>query len=423
MSHDETATALMPGGVPARRSAAPAPPPPPRSLAPDLARGMLLLLIASANVWGYLWSDDGRNEAGGRPAGGSALDHLVDGVVTLVADSHSRPMFAILYGFGLATIAGRLAARGADRRATRGVLVRRGVGLVVLGLLHAALLYGGDILAPYGAAGLVALLFLHRSRTALVWWAGVAYALSMTVGGLVLLLPSDPGGGDVAGAEATTTYLSSALERVGATATVTTLYTLTLMFVPHLVVGILLARAGWLTRPAEHRRRLGRVAAGAAALSLVGSLPYALAVAQVWRPGHTPLALAELVHHVSGDVMGLGYVCLFGWVAAVWRGRAGRGVVSAVTAVGERSLTCYLLQSVVFAPLLSDWGLGLGGRLSTAQAALLAVGVWLVTVAVAVALRRAGSRGPFEVALRRVAYGRPRAEVRPAATSALPSAS
>ncbi|GCD20226.1 DUF418 domain-containing protein [Cellulomonas algicola] len=47
-----------------------------------------------------------------------------------------------------------------------------------------------------------------------------------------------------------------------------------------------------------------------------------------------------------------------------------------------------------------------GAHLSTTQAALLAVGVWLVTVAVAVALQRAGRRGPFEVALRRVAYGR-----------------
>ena len=66
-----------------------------RSLGPDLARGMLLLLIASANVWGYLWSDEGYNEAGGRPVGGSSFDHFVDGVLTLLVDSHTKPMFAI----------------------------------------------------------------------------------------------------------------------------------------------------------------------------------------------------------------------------------------------------------------------------------------------------------------------------------------
>ncbi|MBX9243868.1 DUF418 domain-containing protein [Actinotalea ferrariae] len=392
--------APLPGGGPA-----PVSPPTPRSLAPDLARGMLLLLIALANVWGYLWSDAGSDAAGGRPVGGSPLDHLVDGVTTLLVDSHVKPMFAILYGFGLATMAGRLAARGAHPRTTRGVLGRRGVALIVLGLVHATLLYGGDILAPYGAAGLLALLFLHRSRVALAWWFCVAYGVSMSAGAVALLAPSDPGGASGATEPTTTTYVTSAVERLTATATVTSLYTLTLMFVPHLVVGILLARAGWLTRPAEHRRRLGQVAAVAAAVSLVGSAPYALAVAQVWHPDHTGLAVAELVHHVSGDVMGLGYVCLFGWLAAVWSGLPRRGPVAAVTAVGERSLTCYLLQSVMFAPLLSDWGLGLGEHLSTTQAAVLAVAVWLVTVAVAVALQRAGRRGPFEVALRRIAYG------------------
>ena len=412
MSHEETTTAVVPGVLPSGSPVAQEPPPTSRSLAPDLARGMLLLLIALANVWGYLWSDAGYNEAGGRPVGGSALDHLVDGVLTLLVDSHTKPMFAILYGFGLATMATRLTARGADRAAVRGVLGRRSLGLIVLGLLHAALLYGGDILAPYGAAGLVALLFLHRGRAALAWWFGVAYAVSMTVGAIVLLAPPGAGGGDGAAGEQTTTYLSSALDRLAGTAAVTSLYTLTLMFVPHLVVGILLARAGWLMRPVEHRRRLGEVAVAATALSLLGSLPYALAVGQVWRPSHTQLAVAELVHHVSGDVMGLGYVCLFGWLAAVWGGRARRGVASAVAAVGERSLTCYLLQSVLFAPLLSDWGLGWGGRLSTTQAALLAVVVWLVTVAVAIALRRTGRRGPFEVALRRLAYGRSRTPVR-----------
>ncbi|WP_199423936.1 DUF418 domain-containing protein [Actinotalea solisilvae] len=409
MSHPPTATApATPGPGPTGRPQPPLPSPTPatsRSLAPDLARGLLLLLIASANVWGYLWSDDGYHEAGGRPVGGSATDHLVDAVLTLLVDSHTKPMFAILYGFGLATMAARLAARGATPRTTRRVLTRRSLALLVLGLLHATLLYGGDILAPYGAAGLLALLLLHRSRVALAWWFGVAYTLSLTAGAVALLVPSDAGGGEASAPEATG-YLASALDRLATAATVTSLYTLTLMFVPHLVVGILLARSGWLTHPAEHRRRLGQVALGLGAVSVAGSLPYAVAVGQVWHPGTTALAVAELVHHVAGDLMGLAYVCAFGWFAAAWVGRGRRGPVAALAAVGERSLTCYLLQSLLFAPLLSDWGLGLGGRLSTTQAALLAVLVWLVTAAVAVSLHRAGRRGPFESALRRVSYGR-----------------
>ena len=85
--------------------------------------------------------------------------------------------------------------------------------------------------------------------------------------------------------------------------------------------------------------------------------------------------------------------------------RPGRSA-SAVTAVGKRSLSCYLVQSVICAPLLAAWGLGLGGTFGSAAVALFAVGVWLLTVVLAYLQERAGQRGPAEVLLRRLVYPR-----------------
>ncbi|RII85309.1 DUF418 domain-containing protein, partial [Clavibacter michiganensis] len=105
----------------------------------------------------------------------------------------------------------------------------------------------------------------------------------------------------------------------------------------------------------------------------------------------------------------LGLLGLVGWAVAA---RARRGdptpgpVLRALVAVGRRSMTCYLLQSALFAILLEPWSLGLGVGAGTARIALIAIGVWLVTVAVAVALERAGRAGPAEWAIRRLAYGR-----------------
>ncbi|WP_308050611.1 DUF418 domain-containing protein [Streptomyces sp. TRM72054] len=82
----------------------------------------------------------------------------------------------------------------------------------------------------------------------------------------------------------------------------------------------------------------------------------------------------------------------------------GRGA-AAVTAVGKRSLSCYLAHSLLFAPLLAARGLGLGAHLGSATTALFATGVWLVTVAAAHALERADRRGPVEAALRRLMHG------------------
>lgn len=69
-------------------------------------------------------------------------------------------------------------------------------------------------------------------------------------------------------------------------------------------------------------------------------------------------------------------------------------------------MSCDLAHSLMFASLLAAWGLGLGEHLTSATMVLFAVGVWLVTVAGAYALERAGRQGPVETVLRRLVYRR-----------------
>jgi uncharacterized protein len=58
------------------------------------------------------------------------------------------------------------------------------------------------------------------------------------------------------------------------------------------------------------------------------------------------------------------------------------------------------------APLLAAWGLGLGDGLGYAGAFAVATAAWAVTLLGAVALDRAGRRGPFDALLRLLTYGR-----------------
>jgi uncharacterized membrane protein YeiB len=109
------------------------------------------------------------------------------------------------------------------------------------------------------------------------------------------------------------------------------------------------------------------------------------------------------LHAVTGIAGGLGYAALIGLVAIRVGDRPGR-VVRALAATGQRSLSCYLFQSVVFVALLAPYTLGLGATLGTAGVAAVALATWLVSVLLSDGMRRAGRRGPAEVLLRRLTY-------------------
>lgn len=78
----------------------------------------------------------------------------------------------------------------------------------------------------------------------------------------------------------------------------------------------------------------------------------------------------------------------------------------ALSAVGQRSLTFYLFQSLLLAPIMAGWGLGLGVHLSTAGAVGIALAVWLLSLPIAAQLGSRNLRGPAEMLLRRMTYGR-----------------
>lgn len=78
-------------------------------------------------------------------------------------------MFGLLFGYGVAQIVRRQTEAGSSWRSVRRLLWRRSLVLVVLGFLHAMLLYVGDILAAYGVLLFIGVWALRwKDRTLLV---------------------------------------------------------------------------------------------------------------------------------------------------------------------------------------------------------------------------------------------------------------
>ncbi|MBR8744433.1 DUF418 domain-containing protein [Nocardiopsis sp. MG754419] len=391
-----------------------------RALAPDLARGFMLLFIALANTVWYLWaSTPGGATMHPEPEG--ALDAVAQFFTVAAVDMRSYPMFAFLFGYGMVQLARRQEASGVSPKDVDGLLRRRNLWLIVFGFVHALLLWMGDILGAYGLAGLVlAWLFFRRRDTTLLVWGFVLVGLIGTLAVVSLLALPFVGGataqdGDfdmaaLAGNIGETSLVAAALARISAWPLVVLGQGLLGLVVPTAILfGFWAARRSFLEEPGRHLRTLRLTAIVGITVGWLGGLP--LALQQIGVLGLDPLQAQMLTmpHMLSGLFCGVGYVALIALVAHRFqeRGRTDGVVLTALSATGKRSMSAYLAQSVLCAPLLAAWGLGLAAYLTSWTMFLFATGVWLVTVVAAYALERAGRRGPAEVLLRRLAY-RPR---------------
>ncbi|GLZ49397.1 hypothetical protein Acsp06_55820 [Actinomycetospora sp. NBRC 106375] len=362
-----------------------------RRVTPDLARGLMLALIAMANA--HLYLVERPIGYRGYPAGLTGGDAVLAAVQMVLVDGRVYPLFAALVGYGVA----RLAERAPD--AADSVLKRRGLVLLGIGALHGFLLFPGDIV---GAYGLVVLLLAPSlagprpvSSRALAVLAAVFAGLSVLLGAAQGM----PQGAPTVPSVAAPT-LGAFLGGHPAEWLVTAVFS-ALLTAPAVLVGVVIARTRTLDEPAAHRGRLAWWAQGGLLGSVVLGLPLALAVAGVWAPSGIVGAVAGAAHTAGGYAGALGLLGVMGLLGSVrWPGR------DLIAASGTWSMTLYLSQSVVFVAVFATVAGGLGATASLTSATLVGLATWLVGLLVAGPLARAGHRGPAELVVRRLTYPR-----------------
>ena len=97
------------------------------------------------------------------------INRWVWGIGHIFFDMKFMGLFSMLFGAGVLLFADRAEARGASLSQVRWLHGNRNFWLVLFGLVHAHLLWSGDILFTYGVCALVVYIFRHRSvRTLLI---------------------------------------------------------------------------------------------------------------------------------------------------------------------------------------------------------------------------------------------------------------
>ena len=396
--------------------------------APDVARGFMLLLIALANVGFWVAGPEGRAP--------STADRTWAFMRALFIDQRAYPLFALLFGFGLATMVNRRMASGIDaycRQLTGGLRApsaaeldqaqeqatidarrlvrRRGLWMVLFGLIHGAF-FPSEIIGTYGIVAVVfAGWFAHKHHKRQL--AVCALVLLFQIVTVVLAMLFGPGGEAAASGAAVPVPAAAPTGAGESVASALPWFVtnvnewfftalgaaFTTMILPAAFLGARLADTDLIAHPERHRGLLTVAGIGGLALGALGALHellVPLTSAQSWAADSALIA-----------VLGLAGGC--GWLAVLALYAGGptsdnrlTGFRWLLSSVGRRSMTAYLSQTVMFAgifviaPRLTGRPLELG----LVASAAVAVMVWLTTVVLCAVLERLGMPGPFEVLLR-----------------------
>ncbi|MBB5476177.1 DUF418 domain-containing protein [Micromonospora parathelypteridis] len=330
------------------------------------------------------------------PAYDSWVDQTVRWLVELFFTMKAYLLFSFLFGYSFTLQLDSAARRGVDF-APR--FRRRLAGLFVLGILHAVLLFQGDILTTYALLGLVLLAMRGVSvgtalRTAVLVTGGIGFVLALAATGGTELVT------DQATALAEGQRSTEALQGGMGSVIAEHVRQLPAMFGALVVQGPLALSAFLFGYAAGRRRLLTNVVENRQFLRRVQQVgyPVGLAGAVIFATGGGTANLTGLTAGVlTAPLLAAAYGAT---LLQFFQTDRGRRIVAVLAPAGRMSLSNYLGQSLLCVLVFTGVGLGLAGAVAPPVVVLIAVAIYCVQLAASAAWMARFRYGPVEWLLR-----------------------
>ena len=370
------------------------------------------------------------------------LDRAIVTLVYLFGEGKMRGLFSLMFGASALLLISRAEKRGAGI-GVADIYYRRTLWLLVFGLLHAYLIWAGDILFPYAVVGLLLFPFRLLSARTLLIVAGIQLSI-LTLGSLVdavdardrwqefqqvqalqettpltekqrealeegLKMEREARPPRTKLEEEVKAYRGGYLENLKARATTTWKWHRYPIYFPAfwdamamMLIGMALCKTGVLTGEKSDRFYWSLAAVGA----LAGFTINGLTMWSKFRHDFdaTRGFFDEIGYEAGRVSMALCYMALV--VLAVRHGWA-RGLTSRLTAVGQMAFSNYISHSLICSVIFyGGYGFGLIGRLERWQVYGMAPAIWAFNLAWSPWWLARYRFGPLEWAWRSLTYGR-----------------
>lgn len=381
----------------------------------DVLRGVALLGILTMNIGSF--SMPGAAYFDPTAYGDlSSINGWIWKAIHLLADQKFMAIFSMLFGAGIVLICERCDSKG---QSPIGIHYRRMGWLIIFGMLHAHLLWYGDVLYWYGVCGLVLFLFRRLSPNWLILWGILLLAVTsilMLVAGssldhwptieLIRLIDTLKPSATLINAEIaayqgdwftqlnqrtpnalemqTTTFLSWAVWRVSGL----------------MLIGMALFKLNVFSAQRSQTFYVRLVA-----ISFTIGIPLTLAGIHYnetnnWQaPGF--FFFGTQFNYWGSIPLGLGWV---GIIMLLCKSNRFSSLKKRFAAIGQTAFSNYILQTVICTTIFYGHGLGLFGQLERLEQMGIVVLVWIIQLILSPLWLQSFRFGPLEWLWRSLVY-------------------
>lgn len=372
----------------------------------DILRGFALIGVLFMNMNAYSGHEFTLTQI---PNG---LNKIVVFALQFFFQAKFYSLFSFLFGWGMATQLARAKTRG-----SRFIpyYLRRNFLLLLIGFIHAVMIWDGDILVVYATLSFLLLLFRNRSPKTILLVAAACLTLS-----IVMVLPGETMDGVRAWYYELTSFLRQDTHPFQLYATGTyweilkfradpffSMYANSIYWFGNIfsmfLLGLYVGKRGIFKNISEHRTLIRKVLWTGLVIGVVFN---GIFLKTNLDPSWVPEAYRRLA--TSGArTIGAPALMLF-YVSAIitlLRKESWRSRLSQLAPVGKMALSNYLTQSVVCTLIFYNYGLGLYGEISPTVGLILSTFIYIGQMRFSAYWLDRYQFGPVEWVWRSLAYG------------------
>ncbi|WP_223633974.1 DUF418 domain-containing protein [Planococcus sp. 4-30] len=313
------------------------------------------------------------------------------------------PLFAMLFGYGLAM---QYMRAEASKRPFMPLAVKRLVILLVFGILHAFLIWYGDILITYAIMGFLLIFMIRLPSGWLMGFAAIIYTIPhlLLLGIMFIAAAADPNiyVGYMEIESSIQAYQSGSFAEIFSQRLADWTYSnnlanyiiLIATILPFLMVGAAAAKWRLIERTQEKRKLWWALAIGPL---LIGLLLKSAPI--LFEPNYAFVYLQDIF---GGPLLAVSYAAI---IALLAQKTIVQKLFSPVAKVGQMSLTTYITQSILATTIYYSYGFGLYGQVDLLTGTLIAIGIFVVQLIFAELWFEKFTRGPLEMVWRKWTYG------------------